>query len=389
MFVLCGCFLSLGVYAQSTSIESILKQIEQNNQELIALGQYVESKRLDLKSGNNLPDPQFGAYYLPFGEHNSGDYKEFQITQSFEFPTVYGSRSNLIDLQSRKLELEYEIKKQDVLALAKNYCLNLIYLDKRLNAETVRVEQAQKVFNQVQSLFEKEQVGILEMNKAKVSWMKEQFKIQQIESEKKNIRLLLSNLNGGTEISFLSNEYELSLDLQDRDSIWQEKQLLDPIILDLKQQESIAEQNLRLAKNKALPNLTAGYNRQGVSNSHYSGGVIGVSIPLWNNHNKVKAAKSTVNFKKAFSSSRLSNAYAAYEKQFNDYQIMLSKFREYQNTLSDLDTEELLFQAYELGELSFLEYYMELQFYREAYDAMLEIEYQLYISHTQLLKHQL
>ncbi|UCS93299.1 TolC family protein [Echinicola marina] len=389
VFVLCGFLLSLGVYAQSTSIESILNQIEQNNQELIALGQYVESKRLDLKSGNNLPDPQFGAYYLPFGEHNSGDYTEFQITQSFEFPTVYGSRSNLIDQESRKLELEYQIKKQDVLALAKNYCLKLIYLDKRLNTETVRVEQAQKVFNQVQALFEKEQVGILEMNKAKVAWMKEQFKIQQIESEKKNIKLLLSNLNGGKEVSLLSNEYELPLDLQDRESIWQEKQLLDPIILDLKQQETIAEQNLRLAKNKALPNLTAGYNRQGVSNSHYSGGFIGVSIPLWNNHNKVKAAKSTVNFKKAFSSSRLSNAYAAYEKQFNDYQIMLSKFREYQNTLSDLDTEELLFQAYELGELSFLEYYMELQFYREAYDAMLEIEYQLYISHTQLLKHQL
>jgi len=191
VFALCGCLLSFGAIAQSTEINSILKQVEQNNQELKALSEFVESKRLELKSGNNLPDPQLGGYYLPFGEHSTGDYTEFQISQSFEFPTVYGARSSLIDQQSAELGLDYQAKRQDILAKAKNHCLNLIYLHKRLDTETLRMGKAKQVFDQVQELFNKEQVGILELNKAKVAWMQEQFKIQQIESDRKSILLQL------------------------------------------------------------------------------------------------------------------------------------------------------------------------------------------------------
>jgi len=387
VFALCGCLLSFGAIAQSTEINSILKQVEQNNQELKALSEFVESKRLELKSGNNLPDPQLGGYYLPFGEHSTGDYTEFQISQSFEFPTVYGARSSLIDQQSAELELDYQAKRQDILAKAKNHCLNLIYLHKRLDTETLRMEQAKQVFDQVQELFNKEQVGILELNKAKVAWMQEQFKIQQIESDRKNILLQLTYLNGGVEIDFTSEEYGASQTLAPKDSIWHDRQMHDPELMQLKQQETIAQQSLKLAKNKALPNLTAGYNNQGVSGERFSGIYAGVSIPLWSNRNKVKSAQSQLDFQQSFTTARTSQAYANFEKQYNDYEIMLSKFQEYETTLSGLNSDELLLQAYQLGELSFLQYYMELQFYRQAYDAMLDMQYQLYKSQNQLLKH--
>jgi hypothetical protein len=81
--------------------------------------------------------------------------------------------------------------------------------------------------------------------------------------------------------------------------------------------------------------------------------------------------------------------YASFEKQFNDYQILLAKFNDYQSTLSGLNSDKLLLQAYQLGEISFMEYYIELQFYRQAYDAMLEMENQLYQLQADLQKHKL
>ncbi|WP_162340380.1 TolC family protein [Cyclobacterium salsum] len=389
VFALCGCLLAFGGFAQSPSIDSILKQVEQNNQELKALSEYVEGKRLELKSGNNLPDPQLGAYYLPFGEHNTGDYTEFQISQSFEFPTVYSARGSLIDQQSAQLELDYQAKRQDILAEAKNHCLNLIYLNKRLDTESLRVEQARQVFDQVQELYEKEQVGILELNKAKVAWMQEQFRIQQIDSDVRNTLLQLVNLNGGNELSFTQSEYSASLFLAAKDAVWQEKQVQDPVLTQLNQQKAIAQQSLNLAKNKSFPNLTAGYNSQGVAGERFSGIYAGVTIPLWSNRNKVKAAQSQLDFQQSFNSSEKLQAYTSFEKQYNDYEMMLSKFKEYEATLSGLNSDKLLLRAYQLGELSFIEYYMELQFYRQAYDAMLDMQYQLYISQNQLLKHQL
>ena len=62
-----------------------MQEIEKNNSELKAYSSLMESKVLERKSGNNLPDPEVGVYYLPFGNHIGGDYSEFQISQSIEF----------------------------------------------------------------------------------------------------------------------------------------------------------------------------------------------------------------------------------------------------------------------------------------------------------------
>lgn len=389
VFALCGCWLALVGLAQTANMAKVLNEVEQNNQELKALSEYVESRGLELKASNNLPDPQFGAYYLPFGIHNTSDYTEYQISQTIEFPSVYSARSSLIEQETAQLKLEYRAKRQEILAQAMSHCLNLIYLGKQLETENIRVQQARQLFDEAQALYEKEQIGILELNKAKVLWMKEQFKTQQIESDISTVLLQLKNLNGGMELRFSQSAYATSLILADKDSIWQNKYDNDPALAQLQQQASIAQQSLKLAKQKAFPNLTAGYNSQGVASERFSGLYAGVSIPLFSNRNKVKAAQSQLDYQQSATKSKTLQAYAEFEKRYHEYQITLAKYQEYQNTLSALNSDELLLKAYQMGELSFLEYYMELQFYRQAYDAMLSMQYQLHLSKNQLLKHQL
>ena len=46
--------------------------------------------------------------------------------------------------------------------------------------------------------------------------------------------------------------------------------------------------------------------------------------------------------------------------EYEVYQVLLKKYQEYQSTLQSLGSEELLLQAFELGELSFIQYYIEL-----------------------------
>lgn len=386
VLALCWC-LSLNVFGQST-MDEVLHQVEQNNQQLQAMSQYVEAKQLELRSTNNLPDPQFEAFYLPWGEHSTGDYSEYQLSQNLEFPTVYGARNGLINAQAQQLQLQYRAKRQEILMQAKDYCLQLIHLNKRRSREAQRLDQAKLVLDQVQQLFDNEQIGILELNKAKVAWMQEQFKVQQIEKEVKNILLLLSNLNGNNSISFSLKDYQPLLVIN-KDSLWQEKLKRDPQLMQLQQQATVAQQSLKLSKSQTLPNLTAGYNSQGVSGERFSGIYAGLTIPLWNSKNRVKAAQLMLEYQQNYSSSRNQQAYTAYEKNYNDFLLMRDKFQEYQNTLAGLNSEALLVQAYQLGELSFLEYYMELLFYHKAHDAMLEMQLQLYQVQSELLKHQL
>lgn len=389
VFAFSLCLLSLEASAQASDITRILEDVEQNNKELQAFSSLMESRQLALKAGNNLPDPQFGAYYLPFGDHNSGDYTEFQLTQSFEFPTVYGARKNLINKQQAQMELEYALKRQEILLLAKGHCLELVYLNKRIGVEQNRATQAKKVFDQVQALLKNEQVGILEVNKAKVAWMQEHFKIEQIKNEATNLMLLLQNLNGGIKVLFNRSDFMNSLALAPLDSIWKSKQQIDPFIQMLKQKEAVALQEVKLSKSKALPNLTAGFNYQGISNSNYSGLFGGVSIPLWSNKHKIKSAQASYSYQESSSEIQSDMHFTKLQKQYNNYQNLLSQYQEYESTLSALNSDALLLKAYELGEISFTEFYMELLFYRQAYDAMLEIENQLNQLKSELLQYQL
>jgi len=389
VFAISVCLISISVVAQTSDISLALSEIEGNNHELQAYSDLMASRQLTLASGNNLPDPVASAYYMPWGNHPLGSYTEFEITQSFEFPTVYGTRRDLIEKQKEQMAIDYDMLRQKVLLPAKKYLLEVIYLNKRIAVEEMRAQKAKQVFDQVQELFNKEQVGILEVNKAKIAWMQEHFKVDQIENEKENLLLLLKNMNGENDVNFVQPDQAQDLNLAALDSIWQYRQTVDPALKQLKQQEEIALQQIELSKTKALPNITAGFNYQGVSGLNYAGVYGGVTIPLWSSKNKVKAAEAHYQYQQSYSNVQLLQAYADFRRQYNAYQILLRKFLEYQDTLGNLSSDTLLLEAYALGEISFMDYYVELQFYRQAYDAMLEMENQLNQLNAEILKHQL
>jgi len=385
-----GVCLFLGkVFSQSQTVDNILNQIEQNNTELKAYQSYIDGQKLQDKSGNNLPNPQLSGYYLPFGEHQSDDYTEFEISQSFEFPTVYAARSKWNNLKAEQLQATFTKKRQEVLLNAKQSLINLFILQKQKSIEIERKQQSQEVFQQVQKLFSKEQVGILDLNKAKIAWIQEQFVVDQLETEIKNQMTILQTLNGGETMVLDNLQLDIPFQIQTLETLWTEKLAKDPKLLELKTNEVTALQKVQLEKNKVLPNLALGYNYQGVNGSNYSGIYGGLSIPLWNSKNKVKAAQAQYEYQQSSTEVAQQLLYAQVQQEFNQYQLLFNKYTEYQDTIETLNSEDLLFKAYSLGEYSFLEYYMEVQFYRDATDKMLQMEKQLQLLQAQLLIHQL
>jgi outer membrane protein TolC len=386
---ICGCLFFVNGFSQDKNIEELLNEIEQNNTELKGYKSFIESQQLENRSNNNLPDPQLSGYYLPFGDNATGDYTEYEISQSFEFPTVYAARGKWNESKLQQLESAYSKKRQEVLLKAKNTLLELTFLQKQKVIETERKTQSKQVFDQIKVLFDKEQIGILDLNKAKIAWIQEQFVVEQIESEIQILLSKLAALNGSKTVTGISVQNVLPIEIGTMESLWLEKLANDPLLQELKSNEAASLQKIKLEKNMVLPNIAVGYNYQGVSGSNYSGFYGGISIPLWGSKNKVKAAQANYDYQQSNTLLITTSLYTQFQETFNRYELMRSKYDEYQLTMSDLDTENLLFKAYMLGEFSFMDYYVELQFYRNALDKMLQMEKELELLKAQLLKHQL
>ena len=386
---ICGCLFFVNGFSQDKNIGELLNEIEQNNTELKGYRSFIESQQLENKSTNNLPDPQLSGYYLPFGDNATGNYTEYEISQSFEFPTVYGSRSKWNDLKSMQLQTSYAKKRQEVLLTAKTVLIELVFLQKQRAIETERRTQGKQVFDQIQALYDKEQVGILDLNKAKIVWIQEQFVVEEIESDIQILLSRLNTLNGGKAIDGIKIGIAVPIEVGAVESLWQEKLTNDPVLQGLKAAEKASLQKVKLKKNMVLPNVALGYNYQGVSGSSFSGFYGGLSIPLWNSKNKVKAAEADYEYQQSNTQVITASLYARFQETYNRYRLMLEKYNEYQTTMNDLNSEQLLFKAYMLGEYSFMDYYVELRFYRDATDKMLQMQKQLQLLQAQLLIHQL
>ncbi|AWV98497.1 TolC family protein [Arcticibacterium luteifluviistationis] len=389
VFAICGCLFFINGFSQSSSIEKLLEEIEQNNTELKGYQSYINSQQLENKSINNLPDPQFSGFYLPFGKKTTGDYTEFQISQSFEYPTVYAARDKWNLSKTEQLESAFAKRRQELLLKAKNILIELAFFQKQRAIESERRTQSKRVFDQIQELFDSEQVGILDLNKAKIAWMQEQFIVEQIDSDIQIEMSKLKTLNGGNPIESISSQITLPTEIGTIENLWNDKLTSDPRFEELKANETASLLKIKLEKSKTLPNMAFGLNYQGVRGSNYSGFYGGISIPLWNSKYKVEAAEANHNYQQSNTQIITSSLHAEFQENYIRYEVMLEKYNEYKTVMGDLNSESLLFEAYKLGEYSFMEYYLELQFYRNASDKMLQMEKELHIQQAQLLKHQL
>lgn len=379
--------LCLGLHAQPSEMDEVLDAVRVNNNELKTLKAFIKSEELSIKTSNNLADPELIGYYLPAGIHPPGNYTEYQISQYFEFPTVYGARKKLISQQTSQLRVQFEKAQQEVLLDAAIYCQNLIYLNKRLQLDQERIQQAKSVFDLVSELYDAGDASLHELNQAKIGWLQNQFAFEKTSQSRNTALIALQQLNGGIAVTFNQENYSDPLELESFDSIWSEKVSEDPILKELEEEKLISLHSISVNKRESLPDLAIGYNYQGVPGLDYHGVFGGLTIPIWSNKNKVKAAKAQFESLKIHSNEKSPLYKSELKIKYSDFQFNLQKYRQYENTLEGL-THDLL-ESYKKAEITYIEYYMELHFYKQAFDTFLEIEHELYRLRSELIAHRL
>jgi outer membrane protein TolC len=374
---------------QAWNFPPVIADIAANNKELKAYQGYMQSRDLSNRTLNSIDGLEISGAYLPLGNHDTPHYSEFEISQSFEFPSVYRTRSAYMEQDRLARETEYLRDRQSVLAKASATCIHLVYYQKKRVLELERSMQARQVYEQVEELYRLEQVGKLDLNKARLAWLQQQFSTEHIDAEIVRLVKDLEGLNGGLPVAFEAEEYWGNLAIEAMDSLWLEKLAVDPAVRFHKESEKTAQAYVAVEKKARLPEFDIGLNYEGVRGENYAGFSGGLSIPVWNKRNNVKAAEAQYLFEVRQTDALTAAMYAEFSADYRQYSYLLLKYNEYQASLGGLDSRELLLKAYELGQISYLEYHLEMTFYQDAYDEMLIMERDLHLLRSQLLKHQL
>ncbi len=373
-----------GPAAAQQTIDAVLQQIERNNTTLEALRKQTEADKLQNKTGITLPDPEVSFDYLWGDPSSIGNRKDFGVTQSFDIATIAGSRRRVADAQNGLLDVEYRAGRMAVLLEAKQTCIQLIYYN-ALKAELEqRLAHAQAVADFYDRQLADGNANRLEVNKARLSLSAAQGELRRNEVERTNLLAELQRLNGGEPIAFEQAAYAQPVLPQDFEAWYDEAAAANPVLAYARQNVELKRREMKLGKLTGLPQISAGYMSELVPESNFRGITLGLSVPLWSNRNRVKQAKAAV---VAAELQQKDATVQFYERLRNQYGRTLGLQRtagEYRKALAELDNTQLLRKALDAGEISLLDYIVELGLYYTTVDDALAAERDYELALTEL-----
>ncbi|WP_338409219.1 TolC family protein [uncultured Flavobacterium sp.] len=380
--------LSFGTITAQSTIDKALTEIAKNNKTIQANTNYWNAQKVQYKTGNSLYNPTVEYDYLQGTPANAGNQTDIVITQSFDFPTVYGKKNQLAKELTNQADFELKAANQTLLFEAKKVCIELVYRNKLQLPLTKRKEATAKWLAHFKKKLEVGDGTILDINKAEIQLLEIKKQFQDNASAVAKLNEQLTSLNGGNALVITDVAYFDIPVIPDFETLEKEIDAHDYLKKKLELEKVIAQKQMDVSKAMALPKMEVGYHYQGILGQTYNGIHTGISLPLWESRNTVKLQKAKMTFAESVLTDHTNEHYYEIKQLYGRYESLKSILDEYQYIYQSVAPMPLLDKALAAGQISVLEYFVELNYYNDSYNSFLKIEKEYYEVVATLLKYQ-
>ena len=354
LIILIASLGSLCVPAQTTGIDinAVLQSVCTNNKQLQALRQSNEAAIMEQRSGNSI----FGATsveYSPFFRKGTNGIasSELIVSQEFKLPSAYTAQRKAVDLQQDVLNREYNIALRDIMLEAQNLCFDLQTAVLTATLINDRMTATDSLLSICRKQMRHGNATIMDLNRIRLDSMNIQSDLARNAGETAQLKIALQKL-GASESSLNPRSANTST-MPD---------IAIPTSADLQFANATlkqARQEVKVAKQTMLPTFTIGYRRNTEHGENASNGpLIGVSVPLFSNSRKTKAARlkqSAAQLEIDNVQHQIDTRRKALKAESDNLQQQLATY----DIILMQQTLATLMKAVNAGELSIAEYYVE------------------------------
>lgn len=364
---------SSNIFSQSQT-EKVLIEVEKNNTTLIALRQSVEAEKIGNKTGIYLQNPVLELGYLWGSPAVIGNKTNIIFKQSFDFPTTYRYKNQISNLKNEQIEQQYQAQLKALMLETRIVCNDLVHANALLLELSKRHTQAESIATSYKSQYDLGETNIIEYNKAQLNLLNIDAEFESTELEKSALLSELTRLNGGEFINFIESSFQIPEIPADFEQWYLIAEENSPLLSWLKQEVELSQKQEKLSRAMALPKIQTGYMSEKVVGQLYQGITFGLTLPLWENKNAVKYARTNTLAMESIETDNKLQLYnqlialhkkaISLQKNTNDYRVNLNLF----------DNSELLIKALDKGEISLIDYILELSIYYESFNTLIGLE---------------
>jgi hypothetical protein len=372
-------FILISRVGDSQVPDSLLKSIEVNNPMIKASVKWLESEKIRSRTGIYPDNPDVSYNYLWGSPDAIGNQHELEITQRFRFPGYYLTRSSLQNLEFVQSEILVKKIINETLFKARNEIVTLIWLTKKEATLNKKLNESSDLLAMMQQGFERKEFSKPAFDKVRIYYLNNQTEMAKLKSEIVVHREILQQLNGGIPVKFILSDYPIAKEIQPFDSLQVKLMRFNPDIRIANLSMDLSGEKVKLENMNRLPKFEAGYKGETILNQKLQGIHTGVSIPLWENKNKVKQAKIEETWSQLSYDQIVSEITSNLKAVYSDAQSVLQNFMNIREIAADPSLSESTLLLLKAGEISFPEYLTEVQLIFENQLNFLEAERDYFI----------
>ncbi len=287
--MLLGLCATAGMSAQNSYVDA-LSEIARGSRTLKARTLQTQATENENMTGLNLSNPEVEFAYQ-WGVQNA-DKVMLDVSQGFDFATLSGAKRRVAESQNRMALSELSGERLRIASEADALMTKAVYLQRLDNVYDSMEKKYNQMLEAARKAVEKGTMTSVDVNsiRMEMSQIISQRRLEKIELE--GTMQMLRGMAGGADLSWTPVEYmpyTLPSDYAEWSAAAVEK---NPAIAVARDATAAADAEISLRKKEGLPEFSLGYTSEMVKDDDHYGVSLGVTLPLWGNKGRVKAAKA-------------------------------------------------------------------------------------------------
>lgn len=363
--VLTGVILNTApVLAQNSN--DILKLIEQNNTQIEAARKALSATITENKTGLNLKNPEVEWEHKWVSHTGGTQTNEVSVTQELDWSVISGQRKTLSRKKNELAEITFLQTRNSVLLQAEKKLIELSYYYRLLDELHTQLQDADSLTQTYKTMLENGNGNILNVNRSQLNSVAIQTEIKNINTQKEVVMEELSGLNGGKPVNYKERFTFRQPELPEDFDTWF-KEIINhvPELRYYQKDIEVKKQSLQSTKTDMIPGLSVGYAGEINESERLHGFILGMSIPLWENKNKLKKSKQDIITAQSNEYDAKQRVYSQLKAQYTQVIALRHSLHFQKDAIDRLNTTSLMKEALQKGEINLMDYLTEIARYYE------------------------
>ena len=376
--------------SSASDFDDVLSTIVSNNLSLKNAVAVDEASIAEMKAENTLEAPEF-SYENLFGAKGIGDKRNFSLSQSFDWPGVYAARSQAVKKSESAMQYLRESGVLDLRRDVRVALIDMINIRQQI-ATTSKICDGLAVMSEYyKKASEEGNETRLDYNKAVVEHINAVRELKTLKADSSVIAATLRDLNGGKEVKELIARVGLNYPHADLSSLIPERESIrmkDPSVAASRVSIEAQKALVKVEKRSLLPGFSVAYLHEWEMGDNFNGFSVSVTLPFLTGRSKVKAASMRLASQNLGEEMAVIKIYSEMQADYETAVELRELLREYRGVMSDDSTFELLRKALDVGQINFLTYMQELNYFLAARRDFLEAHYRYHLAVARLQRYE-